>query len=194
MEIDEINYGIESQFHMLRHFESPSDELKQQLINSGYSMIQIESELNEPGSRFWRSFATDISSLLDKAFACGFSTQIGSNGNIILNGRAKKEDYSLGIGTKSVISIEDLEELNRSRIFIKKNRGTDLLHFEVETLPTTLEFTIILKKTSTSYIFITAFSGEPAMPLPSYDMPNELRKQCQDYWATHVFLVKSNSC
>jgi len=194
MEIDEINYGIESEFHMLRHFESPSVELTQKLIDSGYSRIQMEAELNEPGSRFWRSFATDILSLLHQIFFNGFSTQIGSNGNIILNGMVKSADYSGGIGTKSVISIEDIEDQNRSRIFFKKNRGIDLLHLEVEILPTTIEFTIILRKTSNNYIFITAFPGEPSMPLPTYDMSNDLRKQCQDYWATHVFLVKSTSC
>ena len=190
MEINEILYGIDSQYHMLRHFESSSNELIKELINLGYTTKQIERELREPGSRFSRSFATDIPTLLEMVFINGFSTQIGSNGNIILNGSVIEKDYVSGIGTKSVVSVKDLGDLERIRIFIKKNRGVDLLHLEVDVLPSTLEFTIILKKVSSGYVFITAFPGEPAMPLPDIKMENSLFDQCRRYWDDHVFLVK----
>jgi hypothetical protein len=188
MEINDIKYGLETQFHMLRHVEFISKQFMNELQSAGYSCSQIEKELAEPGSRFSRSFAENIPQLLEKIFKYGFVERKGSNGNLILNGFAPKIDFLAGIGTKSVISINDLSYQQQQKIVIKNNRGVDLLHLELDTLPSTLEYTVILKPVEDGYIFITAFPGDPAMPLPNPAMSQDLFDECKLYWEGHVFL------
>jgi len=38
------------------------------------------------------------------------------------------------------------------------------------------------------WIFITAFPGPPALPIPDFRMSPELNEACQTFWDEHVFL------
>ena len=192
MEINQIDYTLVNQFHMLRHFQDTSDELIEQLRHSGYSNGEIKTELSEPGSRFYKNFADNITSLLKKVFKYGFTETIGANGNQVLTGKADSNDFIGGVGSKSVVSVSDLIESETAKVFFKKNRGIDLMHLNVDELPTTFDYTIILKPINGRFIFITAFPGEPAMPLPDHKLESALYDQCKQYWDNRVFLVKMN--
>ena len=65
-----------------------------------------------------------------------------------------------------------------------------LLHYHVDQLPDTAEYTVILKPTNQRPVFITAFPGPPAMPLPDPAMEQSLYVKCKSYWESHVFLVQ----
>lgn len=193
MTSSDIHIGPQSAFHMLRHFEGIQDELREQLIRSGRTAQAIDKELNEPGSRFHAGFARDIEGLLTQILRDGYKEERGANGNIVWVGTANIVQFPNGAGTLSVVHIDTIPEQDRNKLFYRQNRGVQLLHFQVDQLPDTPEYTVILKPTNQRPVFITAFPGSPAMPLPDRAMEQSLYEQCKSYWESHVFLVRGKS-
>ena len=64
------------------------------------------------------------------------------------------------------------------------------MNYYFDVIPSSHEYTIILKPIESSLIFITAFPGPPAMPLPDFKMERSLFEACELYWNQHVFLVE----
>jgi hypothetical protein len=190
MEKDKINYGSKNEFHMLRHFVGITNDLYMKLISSSITLEAIERELRVPGSRFYPEFAVNIQELLERASLNVYEEEKGVNGNIVLKGRADRIRYLNGIGTLSIVHIDTIPEEDRNLLFLQKNRGVDLLHFKVHTLPSTYEYTIILKATKSRPVFITAFPGPPCMPLPERSLKKSLYDHCRTFWDSHVFLVQ----
>ena len=190
MENEKIIYSLQNEFHMLRHFEGVSDELREQLLISGKTQESIERELAEPGSRFYSNFAPDITTLLQRLFSDVYVEELGGNGNIVLKGAANASTFPNGIGTLSVVPLENIPIEDRDRIYYQVNRGVSLKHLKVDILPSTLVYTVILKPIEAKNQFITAFPGPPAMPLPVDTMEKNLFESCKIFWDSHVFLVE----
>jgi hypothetical protein len=176
---------------MLRHFESVDDAILQQLLNNGYTQNQIHQELSLTGSKFFSHFAKDINELLEKILQHPYQKSTGINGNHIIESTLPIDEYPNGIGTKAVLSIDDISSAQQSQIFHEKNRNYKLAHLLVDTLPITNQCTLILKPISEGYAFITAFSGESAMPIPEFKMSKKQFETCKAYWDGHVFLKKN---
>jgi hypothetical protein len=49
---------------------------------------------------------------------------------------------------------------------------------------------LILKPITEGYEFISAFSGESAMPIPDYKMTKPQFDACKKFWDKQVFLKK----
>ena len=190
IEIQSIKYTPQSQFHMLRHFESVDDITTQLLLNNGYTQNQIQQELSLPGSKFFSHFAKDINELLEKILKHPYQKSTGINCNHIIESTLPIDEYPNGIGTKAVVSIDDISSSQQSQIFKEKNRNYSLAHLLVDSLPVTNQCTLILKPISEGFAFITAFSGESAMPIPDYKMSKSQFDACKAYWDGHVFLKK----
>jgi len=190
IEIQSIQFTLQSQFHMLRHFESVDDALLQLLLNNGYTQNQIQQELSLPGSKFFSHFAKDIKELLEKVLKYQHTKSTGINGNHIIDISIPQNEYPNGIGTKGVVSINEIPSEQKTQIFYEKNRNFPLAHLLVDTLPVTNQCTLILKPIPEGYAFITAFSGESAMPIPDYKMSKSQFDACKAYWDGHVFLKK----
>ena len=190
IEIQSIKYTPQSQFHMLRHFESLDDATTQLMLDNGYTQNQIQQELSLPGSKFFSHFANDINELLEKVLQNPYKKSTGINGNHIIESIFPIEDYPNGIGTKAVVSIDDISSAQQTQIFKEKNRNYELAHLLVDTLPVTNQCTLILKPIPEGYAFITAFSGESAMPIPDYKMSKSQFDACKTFWDGHVFLKK----
>jgi len=191
IEIQSIKYTPQSQFHMLRHFESVDDATIQLLLNNGYTQNQIQKELSLTGSKFFSHFANDINELLEKILQHPYQKSTGINGNHIIESTLPDDEYPNGIGTKAVVSFDDISSAQLAQIFKEKNRNYALAHLLVDTLPITNQCTLILKPISEGYAFITAFSGESAMPIPDYKMSKSQFEACKAYWDRHVFLKKT---
>ena len=99
-------------------------------------------------------------------------------------------EYPNGIGTKAVVSLDEISTDQQAQIFYEKNRGFSLAHLVVDELPVTNQCTLILKPIPEGYVFISAFSGESAMPIPDFKMTNAQFDACKVYWDRHVFLKR----
>ena len=185
-----IHFTPQSQFHMLRHFESVDNATTQLLLNNGYTQNQIHQELSLTGSKFFSHFANDINELLEKILLHPYQKSTGINGNHIIESTLPIDEYPNGIGTKAVVSLEEISSAQQAQIFKEKNRNYSLAHLLVDSLPVTNQCTLILKPIPEGYAFITAFSGESAMPIPDYKMSKSQFDACKAYWDRHIFLKK----
>ena len=86
--------------------------------------------------------------------------------------------------------MDTLSQEQKDKITFQTNRGLDLMHLQVDQLPPSNAYVLILKPIETGYHFITAFPGDEGMPLPYETLPEDLRKECKAYWDRHVFLDK----
>lgn len=191
MEIGAIQFDFHTQYHMIRHFEQVDEQLCKDLELAGYYLESINKELNVPGSRFNRAFAYNIQTLLSQMKLHGFKESKGLNGNVILVCTVSPIHFADGIGSKAVVAKKELSAEQQVGIFLKENRNTLLAHLHVGSFPKTNTFCVILKKKGTVYHFITAFPGEPAMPLPDEKMDGYLFNKYKAFWDEHVFLVKN---
>jgi hypothetical protein len=188
IDISSIHFTLQSEFHMLRHFESVDDSMLKQMLTNGYSQEQIQQELSLTGSKFFSHFANDIKELLEKVLQHPYEKTIGINGNHIIETSLPINDYPNGIGTKAVVSLADISKENQADIFYEKNRNYSLAHLLVDNLPVTNQCTLILRPNTEGYTFISAFSGASAMPIPDYKMTNDQFDACKTFWDKHVFL------
>jgi len=191
LESTKIKYRIDNAFHMLRHFEGMDEHLQSSLLRAGHVEKTIQSALTLPGSRFFSNFALDIPSLLKRAFHYPFVLLETGDRTIQMNGQVPPTDFPNGIGTKAVVHVDELSATERAGIFLKKNRGLDLLHLQVNKIPPTWEFTLVLRPTQQGHVFITAFPGPPALPLPQHRLSRKRQEECRAFWDAHVFLVEA---
>jgi hypothetical protein len=175
---------------MLRHFDFADDYLQKKLFDNGYTEDQIHQELSLTGSKFFSGFAIDIQELLEKILQHPYKSSIGINGNHIIASEFSLAEYPNGIGTKAVVSLDEISKEKQAQIFYEKNRDFPLAHLLVDELPVTNQCTLILKPVPEGYAFISAFSGESAMQIPDYKMANAQFDACKLYWDSHVFLKK----
>jgi hypothetical protein len=177
---------------MLRHFEKIDDVMQGKLLSNGYGISKIQQELSLTGSKFFSHFANDIKELLEKILQYPYQKSIGINGNHVIETEFPIVEYPIGIGTKAVVSLDEISSDQQSQIFYEKNRNFPLAHLLVEELPITNQSCLILKPSVDGYIFISAFSGASAMPIPDFKMTNAQFDACKAFWDRHVFLKKSN--
>ena len=94
------------------------------------------------------------------------------------------------VGEHGVAEMDTLTQAQKDKISLQNNRGLDLMHLQVDQLPPTNAYVLILKPIENGYNFITAFPGDEGMPLPYETLPEDFRKECKAYWDRHVFLDK----
>ncbi len=193
MDIQNIRYKIETEFHLLRHFAAVSDELLQRLHAAGYTQLQISDILSLPGSRFHASFAKSIQDILSHVNDAIIDEQVGINGNHIVSAKFNPLNCKSGIGTVAVIPFDSLDASKQMNVYKADNRGHYLKHLEVEALPYTWELTMVLAKTEEGWSLITAFPGASAMPLPNPQMDKDIYNQILAFWEGQVFLVENNN-
>jgi hypothetical protein len=191
LEPTNIKYRIDNAFHMLRHFEGMDEQLQANLLRAGHVEKNIQAALTLPGSRFFANFALDISGLLNRIGQYPFVLLETEDRNIQLNGQVPPADFPNGIGSRAVVPVDELSASQRAGIFLRKNRGLDLLHLHVDKIPPTWEFTLVLRPTQQGHVFITAFPGPPALPLPQHRFSRKKQEEYRAFWEAHVFLVEA---
>lgn len=190
MEKEDIVIPQSSHFHMLRHFSSVTDEQIDKFESAGITKATINIEMFRPGSRFFTQFASNTEQLVNAMFLYGFTSSTGENGNLILYCTVPTTDFPDGIGSKGVVALDQLTSLERDLVYEDTNRGVALLHLKVDNLPVCNDYTVILLPRESHFIFITAFPGKPALPLPDRSMNKFLFDKCKKFWFDHVFLVQ----
>jgi hypothetical protein len=192
MEKEAIKYGVDTVFHMIRHFENIHSNDLSNMLNAGYTQVQIDNELKIYGSKFHPSFATTLADIIQKVQTNVYIKTLSSNGNYQLYFPNTSNDIPINIGTLAVVPLDYLTQSQKQNIYIRENRGYPLKHVDVAYLPTTSEWTMILKpQTNDSFYFLTAFPGKPALPIPHHEMSLTEKNTCIDFWNEHVFLVNT---
>jgi len=192
MEKEAIKYGVDTVFHMIRHFENINSNDLSNMLNAGYTQVQIDNELKIYGSKFHPSFATTLADIIQKVQTNVYIKTLSSNGNYQLYFPNTSNDIPINIGTLAVVPLDYLTQSQKQNIYIRENRGYPLKHVDVANLPTTSEWTMILKpQTNDSFYFLTAFPGKPALPIPHHEMSLTEKNTCIDFWNEHVFLVNT---
>ncbi len=189
IEREEIQTGSDTEFHMLRHFTEVSPGMMASVLAKGHSEEEVGEMLKAPGSRFHAAFANSMEDLLMVLFEKPYRIKTGISGNLELFWRMSEQEFPTGVGTLSVVPYEELSELDKQKCHLERNRGMDLKHLDVATLPDTWECSLILKKINAGYLFITAFPGLPALPLPDKRMDSGVYEACKKFWDKQVFLV-----
>jgi len=192
MEKEAIKFGLETVFHMIRHFENINSKDLSNMLNAGYTQVQIDNELKIYGSKFDPSFALTITDIIQKVNTEAYIKTLSSNGNYQLYFPNTSQDISFTIGTLAVVPLDYLTQSQKQNIYLRENRGYPLKHVDVANLPTTSEWTMILKpQASDSFYFLTAFPGKPALPIPHHEMSLTEKNACISFWNEHVFLVNT---
>lgn len=190
MEKEAIKFGLETVFHMIRHFENINSKDLSNMLNAGYTQVQIDNELKIYGSKFDPSFALTITDIIQKVNTEAYIKTLSSKGNYQLYFPNTSQDKSFTIGTLAVVPLDYLTQSQKQKIYLRENRGYPLKHVDVANLPTTSEWTMILKpQASDSFYFLTAFPGKPALPIPHHEMSLTEKNACINFWNEHVFLV-----
>jgi hypothetical protein len=192
MDFKDIRYKIETEFHLLRHFSGISGEDEKRMLDVGYTHEQIQEQLALPGSRFYASFAQDLTALIRRLEKANIIYETGSNGNIICTATFSKEEFPNGIGNVSIKHTEEIESSLLKKIYVQPNRGILMNHLDVSELPATRQCSIILSQNNGNHLVVSAYPGPPGMPVPNENMPPDLYNRCKKFWDEHVFLVKKS--
>ena len=189
MDISKISYNDHTLFHMLRHFEYINESARNCLLERGYSDATIDSNLAMPGSKFHRSFATDIKTLVAQ-FANKEIIQLDPFGKY-LEGKIiyKYEEFPQGIGTKALIAIKEMDSNAVKSIVQELNRGIFLKHSIVDEIPNEWIMTIVWKPQKEYDLLITAYPGLPTPPFPKKGMHKALYERSINFWEEHSFIA-----
>lgn len=190
MDWENIRIKIDTEFHLLRHFRTASDDLLNRLASAGYPLSQIADLLSMPGSRFHTAFATNIQDLLTGLKKVVVQEEVGLNGNRIITADFPRDEHQEGIGTIAIMPFAELDASQQQKVYHAENRGYHLKHLVVDQLPVTWQATIILANAADGLQLITAFPGTPGLPLPNEQMGKEMYELSVAYWEKQVFLVE----
>jgi hypothetical protein len=173
---------------MLRHFEWINDNARKCLLDRGYSNAVINENLSMPGSKFHRSFASDIKTLVAQ-FAAIEIKQINSRGKYVESEiYFNQDDFPNGIGTKALLPINEMDKNEAKTIIQKSNRGILLNHAFVNFIPNEWRMTIVWKPQKNYELLITAFPGFPTQSLPKKGMGIVEFEMATKFWGEHCFL------
>jgi hypothetical protein len=89
-----------------------------------------------------------------------------------------------------VIPVEKLTDSQKSNLFLQRNRGYNIQHLHVTSLPSTRHFIVFVKPLKKGHHLITAFPGEASMPMPHHGMKPALFEACKVFWDNHVLLLE----
>jgi len=192
MDVQNIRYKIDTEFHLLRHFSGLSATDEKRMADAGYTHEQIKEQLELPGSRFYASFAQDLPALIRHLEKANLVYEKGFNENVICTATFSKEEFPEGIGTVSVQHTEEIESALQKKIYVQPNRGILMNHLDVPELPATRQCSIILSENNGNKFIVSAYPGPPGMPVPGEKMNTALYEECKKFWDAHVFLVKKS--
>ncbi len=191
--IPQLRYTITDQLHVLRHFSQVDDSYKKELIiKSGLSVNDLIKLMAIPGSKFYHLFAKNPVHLLEKIRNHGkflFSDpKDWEGGRSVITLTFDKENYPEGIGTDSIIPLDQLQKTEI--VFLNKQIRDGLLvnHVRINRLNRTWQVNVVLWVDQEPFIK-TIFPGIYAPPFPDalYQKGNEL-KRSELFWDQHAFI------
>ena len=168
--MERISYSPETLFHVLTHFETADEALRDSLRRAGFTDEAIDGQLRMPGSKFLRTFALspqEAVARLQRDFPESFTAlHPGTDGRVRLSFR-----YDAPVGTSGLAADAELTPAERAAVRnILRTISTGACQ-------------LILERTGEAgYALRTLFPGELAPPLP---LPGQVP---DPFWATHLLI------
>ena len=164
--MERISYSPETLFHVLTHFETADEALRDSLRRAGFTDEAIDGQLRMPGSKFLRTFALspqEAVARLQRDFPESFT--------------------ALHPGTSGLAADAELTPAERAAVRNILRNGCPVRTVRTSRTISTGACQLILERTGEAgYALRTLFPGELAPPLP---LPGEAP---DPFWATHLLI------
>jgi hypothetical protein len=184
-----LNFPMESQLHILKHFNFIDNKYKNYLLSS-FSEEIIKSSLKIIGSTFYENFCSNPIQLLDILMS-KYITQYWHDKKTkkhYINFQFTKEEYPEGIGYDNLISLDILPTNVLKKLTTTIIDGTTIKSVSREKI-TTWEVNIILISQQNNYFVVTIFPGKHAPPFPNNKIQSkEQFKESTLFWENHAFI------
>lgn len=169
--MERISYSPETLFHVLTHFETADEALRDSLRRAGFTDEAIDGQLRMPGSKFLRTFALspqEAVARLQRDFPESFTAlHPGTDGRVRRSGTTGAE----------------LTPAERATVRNILRNGCPVRTVRTSRTISTGACQLILERTGEAgYALRTLFPGELAPPLP---LPGQVP---DPFWATHLLI------
>lgn len=186
----EVIYQSNTLFHSLTHFFHIDQNLKNLLLECGYTDGQIEDQLKKPGSKFLPDFGKSPQEIVQKMlslFPDKFLDATPEQDNKV------RLSFCLNspTGTNSLVCEDSLSPTERSGILTIERNGCIVRTINISREILTNECQIILaldnsdciqNSGSKKYSLVTLFPGELAPPLP------KVGEEPHPFWKNHLLI------
>ena len=189
--INKSGFSVETQFHVLKHFNSIDDEFYEKLINANYSKIDIAQQLKLQSSKFYSLFSTNLKAIVERVLNGFPSSEIKLNPislRIEILFEFSNAEYPNGIGTDYLLHKNELTEEQIENI---QRRSVENPHIYITNgkAITTNKLNFVIEQKENKYQIITIYPGKYAPPFPDEEKQNhELFMVCKTFWDEHVFV------
>ena len=178
--MERISYSPETLFHVLTHFETADEALRDSLRRAGFTDEAIDGQLRMPGSKFLRTFALspqEAVARLQRDFPESFTAlHPGTDGRVRLSFR-----YVTIPGFYD--DVRELTPAERATVRNILRNGCPVRTVRTSRTISTGACQLILERTGEAgYALRTLFPGELAPPLP---LPGQVP---DPFWATHLLI------
>lgn len=169
--MERISYSPETLFHVLTHFETADEALRDSLRRAGFTDEAIDGQLRMPGSKFLRTFALspqEAVARLQRDFPESFTAlHPGADGRVRLSFR-----YDEPVGTSGLAADAELTPAERATVRNILRNGCPVRTVRTSRTISTGACQLILERTGEAgYALRTLFPGELAPPLPCRRSP-----------------------
>lgn len=195
-DLQNLDFTIDQQLHVLKHFSQLDNEYISVLYKYGYSQSQIKEILEIEGSKFKYEYVNNPielwQSIIEKIRV---NTEIFKlkNNRCEIELSYKKEDYNDGIGLDSLISIGELS-IEERKMITRVSRGDYAVQVIWRQLPPTWKVNVILQLDKNILTIRTIFPGKYAPSLPDHlsQDPKEYKRNI-DFWENSVLINNHHS-
>ena len=158
--MERISYSPETLFHVLTHFETADEALRDSLRRAGFTDEAIDGQLRMPGSKFLRTFALspqEAVARLQRDFPESFTAlHPGADGRVRLSFR-----YDEPVGTSGLAADAELTPAERATVRNILRNGCPVRTVRTSRTISTGACQLILERTGEAgYALRTLFLGD----------------------------------
>ncbi len=191
-DLENAEFPIERQFHVLKHFCKIDPDYRENIIEqSEYTEEEIDFQLKGRGSKFLPVFCKnplDLFEIIKKKFEYQKIEAFWIAGRCEFQIEFSKTDFPNGIGEDRIIHLDQVPEVIKSA-FSKRDYET-LQQIVYETDPKlTWIVNVILQTVDHKPTIISIFPGTYAPPVPNREEQSEEQyNESVEFWSKHIII------